>query len=629
MFWLFQSNPDVFRLKDALRAEALATFVVTAHKHDIHSGDGIILWQSGKEAGCYGLATVISEVQEIPIAEAEKPFFKEFPEEQMRVSLKVEYNLWNKPITWEMLRDIPPFEEFNAGLPGSNFIATEQQYRILEDLAKQLDVLAEPQVPYGVPPLPEFPLNLILYGPPGTGKTYQTINYALAIIENRSLEELALEDRPLLRQRFDAYTAQGQIAFVTFHQSFSYEDFIEGIKPQILENGAINYAIEPGIFRMLSYNARRCVLEALLREQPQEQQKVKFNQLYKAFLEFLDSENFEYFETPDAQHIYIQQVLQNGDLSLRPAIAFNTYTVEKNTLRKFYQQFPNIEDLQAAQLFIDKNIRGSESDLYWTVFVSLKNFENFYKQQQQKAQPNEEVEILYEPITDMPLLPNQVLAKCRRYVLIIDEINRGNAAAIFGELITLLEADKREGRSEALTTILPYSKSFFSVPPNLYLIGTMNTADRSVESLDIALRRRFAFREVLPDPKVIAKSANKSVIQGIQLPNLLNAINQRIERLLDREHCIGHAYFMDIDSFDELKHTFAERIIPLLQEYFYNDYAKIGLVLGKDFIREKPSHIEFANFDHPYAAEFAERRLFEIANIATLDEEAFIRIYER
>lgn len=630
MYWLFQSNPDVFRLRDALRAEALETFTITAHKHDIHKEDKIILWQSGKEAGCYGLATVTSEVGELPIGEKEKPFFKELPEEPMRVSLKIEYNLWNKPLTWEMLRDIPVFEDFNAGLPGTNFIANEQQYKVLEEIAKQLDLLAEPQVPYGIPPAPEFPLNMILYGPPGTGKTYQTINYALAIIENRSMEELAMENRQQLRQRFETYVAQGQVAFVTFHQSFSYEDFVEGIKPQVLDNGTVNYVVAHGIFKMMAYTARNCVVEALMHEQPQEQQKMKFNQLYKAFLEFLESDQFEYFQTPSEQNLYLQQIYKNGDLALRPAIAFNTYTVEKNVLRKFYQQFPKVEDLPAAEQYIDKNIRGSESDYYWTVFATLKNFENYYLQQQkQQAETQTTPEVVYELVDDLPLLPNQVLAKCKRYVIIIDEINRGNAAGIFGELITLLEPDKREGRHEALMTILPYSRTFFAIPPNLYVLGTMNTADRSVDALDVALRRRFAFREVPPAPEVIANVANKPVIQGIDLTKLLDTINRRIERLLDREHRIGHAYFLEVDSLDELKQIFAERIIPLLQEYFFNDYAKIGLVLGKDFICEQPADIDFADFDHPYVGEFTERKLYTLANVADLEEEAFIRIYEK
>lgn len=630
MYWLFQSNPGIFRLRDALQAEALETFAVTAHKQDIKKGDHVILWQSGREAGCYGLARIASEVQEMETTEAERPFFSVIPMEPMRVKLEIEYNLWSRPITWEMVKKLPAFEEFNAGLPGTNFKATEAQYNALVELAKQLDALAEPEVSYGAPPMPAFPVNMILYGPPGTGKTYQTINYALSIIENRSLEELALEDRQALRMRFEAYMAQGQIAFVTFHQAFTYEDFIEGIKPTVLDNGNVAYLVMNGIFKMLCYNARRCLLETLVKEQPQEHKKLIFNQLYKAFLDFLDGENFQYFETPEKEKIYLQQVLQNGDLSLRRAIAFNTYTVQKQVLRQLNAQFPNMNDLGSAQQYIDKNMRGTESEFYWTVFATLKNFEEYYMQQQeQQAEDPAQSEVIYEPIEDLPVLPEYILAKCKRYVLIIDEINRGNAAGVFGELISLLEAEKREGRAEALTTILPYSKTFFSVPPNLYLLGTMNTADRSLESLDVALRRRFAFREVPPNPQIIEQAANRHVVQGVNLVKLLDAMNRRIEQLLDREHRIGHAYFFDIETLDDLRHLFSERILPLLQEYFFDDYARIGLILGKDFVLERTADAEFADFEHLYADEFAERRIYEIADVAGLDEGAFIRIYDK
>lgn len=629
MYWLFQSNPGVFRLRDAMQAEALRTFAVTSHKQEIKKGDHVILWQSGREAGCYGLARITSEVKEMEITEAERPFFSVIPMEPMRVELEVEYNFWSRPITWEMISSIPAFDDFNAGVPGTNFKASEAQYNAFVELAKQLDILAEPEVAYGAPPMPAFPLNMILYGPPGTGKTYQTINYALSIIENRSMEELALEDRQALRHRFETYMSQGQIAFVTFHQSFTYEDFIEGIKPTVLQNGNIAYVVMNGIFKLLCLNARRCVLDTLLKEHPNQHHRLKFNQLYKAFLDYIDSKDFQYFETPEKQKIYVQQIMQNGDLSLRKAIAFNTYTIEKQKLRDLNETFPNMENLSQAQQHIDKNIRGSESELYWTVFATLKNFEEYYMQQQEQQQEAEQQEVVYEPIEDLPVLPEALLAKCKRYVLIIDEINRGNAAGIFGELISLLEAEKREGKSEALTTILPYSKTFFSVPPNLYLLGTMNTADRSLESLDVALRRRFAFREVPPNPQVIKQAANRHIVQGVNLVQLLDAINHRIELLLDREHRIGHAYFFDIETLDDLRHVFSERIMPLLQEYFFDDYGKIGLILGRDFVIERTADADFANFEHPYASTESDRRIYEIANIAELDEGAFIRIYNK
>lgn len=182
------------------------------------------------------------------------------------------------------------------------------------------------------------------------------------------------------------------------------------------------------------------------------------------------------------------------------------------------------------------------------------------------------------------------------YALFIDEINRGNVSAIFGELITLIEADKRIGASNEITVTLPYSGKPFGVPTNVYLIGTMNTADRSVEALDTALRRRFSFVEMLPKPDAIrdhGKAANGQV-DDIDLPTLLKTINTRIESLIDRDHTIGHAYFMNVSSFADLQETFARNIIPLLQEYFYGAYEKMALVIGPGFFRKEQPEVVFA-----------------------------------
>ena len=176
-----------------------------------------------------------------------------------------------------------------------------------------------------------------------------------------------------------------------------------------------------------------------------------------------------------------------------------------------------------------------------------------------------------------------------RYAIFIDEINRGNVSAIFGELITLIEQDKRKGAANAMSALLPYSKKQFSVPQNVDIYGTMNTADRSVEALDTALRRRFSFEEMLPQPELIASKgkADKGMIGTINLVELLSTINERIEALVDRDHTIGHAFFMDVDSPDSLRNVFANKVIPLLQEYFYGDYAKMEMVIGSDFFNSE------------------------------------------
>lgn len=480
-YWLFQTNPKVFKLKDALRAEALETFPVKAHKDKIKAGDLVIFWQSGKRSGCFALGQVSETVKEREASTSEKIFYKESVGKVSRVSIKIDYNLWNKPITKEILPNNQAFQEFYAGIPGTNFKATKAQYETIKELISQLDILQEPQEEYIPNKLPKHPLNFILYGPPGTGKTFQTVNYALSIIENRSLKELALEERTILRDRFEKYLSEGQIAFVTFHQSFSYEDFVEGIKP-VLKKKQVLYSIEQGIFKKIALKAQKCH----------------------------DNQN------------------------------------EK------------------------------------------------------------------------------------KFVLIIDEINRGNVASIFGELITLIEKDKRSGEKEALQAILPYSKKAFSVPPNLHILATMNTTDRSVESLDIALRRRFTFVEMLPKPEMIAQIAKKPVAAGVDLAKLLLAINKRIEVLLDKDYCLGHSYFLNIETLHDLKTVFSKNIIPLLQEYFFNDYGKIGLVLGKDFLKihHLGSAEVFANFEHDYATDLAEKKVYSLRPVGELTELAFIRIYE-
>ena len=282
----------------------------------------------------------------------------------------------------------------------------------------------------------KFPLNSILYGPPGTGKTYNSILYSLGIatknegIINRIKNNTeTISDEKI--NEFNDLKKQGQIEFITFHQSYSYEDFVEGIRPTLATK---------------------------------------------------DSED-------------------NKDLK---------YTIHSGIFKKICERARNDKD--------------------------------------------------------------------KNYVLIIDEINRGNISKIFGELITLLEPSKRLGETEELKIRLPYSGEEFGVPKNLYILGTMNTADRSIALLDIALRRRFNFIEMPPKYNLL-KTINCKEGE-INLQDLLKAINTRIEFLLDKDHLIGHSYFINIKTFEDLKEVFKNSIMPLLQEYFYDDFEKIKFVLN-------------------------------------------------
>lgn len=498
-YWVFQSNPKFFLLKEALEAEAIRTFSLKAHKAKIQAGDKVILWEAGKRTGCYGLATIQASPEKMEVAAIEKPYFKKPPNKGLRAALQIDYNLWNRPITKEILPDIAGFEPFYAGIPGTNFKATKAQYDALVNVIEQFDAVGEPPTAY-LPTYKAFKyLNLILQGPPGTGKTYQTINYALSIIEKRSLKELALETRQQLRERFEEYQAKGQIYFITFHQSYSYEDFVEGIKP-ISENGQLVYGIEDGIFKRICLAAQKSVQKA------------------------------------------------------------------STALKK-------------------------------------------------------------EQDSDFPISPEAIAAKSERYVLIIDEINRGNIAGIFGELISLLEVDKRAGQTEAITTTLPYSKTQFSVPANLHLIGTMNTSDKHTTPLDLALRRRFEFIYMPPLPHLLKQAMEA----GIQLPQLLIALNTRIEVLLDRDYLIGHAYFIAVHTLADLVNLFSTRIIPLLAEYFFQDWQKVGWVIGQQFFVDLPpiDPTLITQFDMPFLEEANVQKRFQLKPTTEWTEKDFIRIYDK
>jgi hypothetical protein len=399
--------------------------------------------------------------------------------------------------------------------------------------------LAEPTVEA----LPDLPPNRILYGPPGTGKTYATKSMALEVLGISH----GYSRGETVNDHFAANVENGRISFVTFHQSMSYEDFVEGIKPKENGNGQLSYSVTDGIFKQMCFET--------------------------LFSTHADDRSLGEDEIPDS------------------------YEERKQML----------------------NLQGWDYG---------------------------------SPETGRHLDDN-------RRVLIIDEINRGNVSAIFGELITLLEEDKRLGNVNELSVLLPYSKERFGVPKNLYIIGTMNTADRSVEALDTALRRRFTFLETLPRPELLSPSAmlcrlmwkykyldwdegeypkkeallreligvddeqwnGRKGIWGSQmkdkdetdlshfsdwsftrlnLETLLRTMNARIEALTDRDHLIGHAYFMNVGSVSDLQETFARNVIPLLQEYFYGDYGKMAMVTGPDFFeqREAQQTVVFA-LDNP------------------------------
>jgi 5-methylcytosine-specific restriction protein B len=432
-----------------------------------------------------------------------------------------------------------------------------------------------------------------LFGPPGTGKTYNTINKAVSIIDN--LKEASLniyyEERKGLKERFDELliddweNPNGQIGFITFHQNMSYEDFIEGIKPGVNDDQGVIYDIEPGIFKMIASIARDNWLDA----NKGSKEQLSFEEAFTKFKEEWQGNPEMKFPLKTRGYDYTILGFNKTSIRFKKASGGTGHTLSIATLRDYF--------------YNRREIRQTGVGIYYpAILVKLKSYQ-----------------------------PSLIVEKEEKnYVLIIDEINRGNVSQIFGELITLIEDNKRLGKDEALEVTLPYSKEKFGVPPNLHIIGTMNTADRSVESLDTALRRRFSFEEVQPKPELIAtegklKDAN-GVLGAIELPLLLNIINRRIEKLLDKDRQIGHSFFISVANLAELQTVFQNKIIPLLQEYFFGDYGKLGLVLGEGFLESKEDLSEnmFADFGDYDASEFAERTLYRIKSISNMTEDEFV-----
>lgn len=498
-------------------------------------------------------------------------------------------------------------------------------------------------------------LNQILFGPPGTGKTYHTINESVQIIDPEFYHENS-KDRESLRSYYndkliiDWETAKGQIGFCTFHQSFSYEDFVEGIKPQKPSDADtyLKYTVEEGIFKRMCKLAER----NLKGQNIQNQELISFTedefksaQFYKLSLgDFSEQETkalYNYWKENNVISIGFGDGLDFSGKNETEVTAIyqekykDDFGANAINLFKNYLKVGNYVVISKGNLHI-RAIGRVTGEYYYdpTTEMRHKHFRTVQWIFNDQEIPVEDLytkslapQTIYKMKSEwiqksffVNSSASQISEEQRNYVLIIDEINRGNVASIFGELITLIEPDKRAGNKEELKVVLPYSKDSFTVPSNLYIIGTMNTADRSIEALDTALRRRFSFKEMGPDPALIntegrLKDSN-GTIDDIDVVALLSAINDRIEKLIDKDHKIGHAYFMDIETKDDLDMVFRDKVIPLLEEYFFGDYGKIGLVLGDSFVEQtKNDNFNFANFsayDGQVSQDLAERYIYKI-----------------
>lgn len=458
-----------------------------------------------------------------------------------------------------------------------------------------------------------FNPNLILYGPPGTGKTYATQRIIEAFEKNqfgafKSFNEIEKEKR---------------VKFITFHQSYSYEEFIEGIRPQVFEEDTdqqvLQYKVESGILKRIVETASTQSLrnnsnvdlvnegsriwkvslgqrdESHIYEQCKQNNIIAVGWLYGKDL----SKGFA------KQDFFDKLKAERGGDAPNPSNDANSLNSLVNEMKEgdivlIYDSPTTIRDVGIikSEYKFNPNMNYHHTrDVVW-----LKEFEEPVSIYEQNGQVNLTMKTIYElnrlDISDVQVLVEsnneveQEEPKDLPYYLVIDEINRGNISKIFGELITLIEKDKRE----TLSITLPYSNKPFKLPSNLYLIGTMNTADRSIAMLDTALRRRFSFAELEPDSNVFSKAHLDVALKvgAVHLGKLLDAVNGIITERLDRDHRIGHSYFMGVITVDDLFFTWYYKVLPLISEYFYNDYDTIKQVVGTSFFNDTGS-IHFLN----------------------------------
>lgn len=461
--------------------------------------------------------------------------------------------------------------------------------------------------------------NLILYGPPGTGKTYRTASEAVRLcLDAERFAELEQEDqRDALMAEYQRLVAEGRIEFVTFHQSMSYEEFIEGLRPDRGED-VVDELDEPkresgfqlkphdGVFKRFSERARldrrdgdtaagldrsARVFKVALGRRGVEENRIRYglenglihvgwggdidwsDQRFDSYSEILSEWRSQ--KDPEASghdgNIVVTYSLR-ADMQIGDYVALSDGRDRVRAFGRvigdyFYDREAAFHPHRRKVTWLWQNDQGTERELFYS---NIFRRHSLYKLTQSLVDWDALEAIVRGPESISTDSPTQ------SYVLVIDEINRANISKVFGELITLLEPDKRIGMSNEIRLILPYSKKSFGVPANLHIVGTMNTADRSIALLDTALRRRFAFRELAPRPELLPTD-----VGGVDLAAVLRTLNRRIEYLIDRDHCIGHAFFMSCRTRADVDTVMRDRVIPLLAEYFFEDWERIRLALGE------------------------------------------------
>jgi len=551
-YWVFQANPDVYDIFSALKDNVLVSWRVAQNKDKIKPGDKVMIRVTGQKTGIYALATVTSEPMENDTTSAskEKAYYLDDTAEdnQKSVRLQLDFNLIKHPFTKEQMTSI----DMPGGRQGTNFPASKEQYF---SVLNHFNNMHNSDNNHKNKPAQ----NIILYGPPGTGKTYE--------LQTKYFPKYTTKETSISKEQH----FENVVSELTWWEviALALLELKKAKVPDIVENRWVSEKAKLSNSNNLGATIWGAIQNHTIEDCPYvnvatRQNPQIFNKTKDKYWEILEDEVQE-------------QALELYDI-MDSVIHFNPNpdkNIERYVFTTFHQSYAYedfVEGIKPIMQDPDNPTSNISYEIQDGIFKKLCNLA--------RRNPNE------------------------RYAIFIDEINRGNISSIFGELITLIEPDKREGALNALSLDLPYSKKSFSVPKNIDIIGTMNTADRSVEALDTALRRRFSFIEMMPKYNL----PELKTIEGFKLSEVLQTINNRIEILIDRDHTIGHSYFIGIENMPDLKQVFKDKILPLLQEYFYGDFAKIGLVLGSAFVIEKNKN----SHNHVFATDFAYARKAEL-----------------
>ncbi len=586
-WWLFQCNPEKYDLDGALKAMARTTWRMARHADEIAVGDRVFLWVSGSAGGLRAVATVDAPVVEV--TKDDDPFIRDheaLSQKMKRVGIR--FDDGSRLVPRDIVRTAAGLQDLGVlkSPQGTNYPVTQEEAKVLLALYGGEKPVSEGSRGAARPTLP---LNLILHGPPGTGKTYQM----------RALRD-DFTPAPAAKTKS---TAPRDVADLTWFEVIAIALADLGRPAEAREVIAHPFVQAKYVEREPPTKLGPYVHATLQGHTVRESKTVHYERRTNplVFDKTADSKWFLPAGLPE-------------DLRPEPGPPALPATPDNQFFVTFHPSFTYEDFVEGIRPESDEDGGPVRYPLRAGIFkqaceraVQLTGFDRGL------------AEFCALPATER----TRLLADAQPAVLFVDEINRGNVARILGELITLIEPDKRLGADQELVVTLPGSRQRFGVPSNLWIVGTMNTADRSVVALDVALRRRFAFEECPPRPELL----DGVLVDGLDLGKLLRTINRRLLVLRDRDHLIGHAFFLPLKAaptLDGLRRVFRESVLPLLLEYFHDDLGRVGLVLGPSWVSRAAGNDVFAKgFDHDHRDDLAERPVWEIANVDTLPIEAF------